>query len=75
MSRSKRKKPIFAYTTSTSEKQDKRIWNKRFRRVSKLLIQNDKDLPLKLAAVANVWDGSKDGKHYWNEYSAKHLRK
>ena len=75
MSRSKRKTPIFAYTSSTSEKQDKRIWNKIFRRVSKLLIQNDKDLPLKLAAVANVWEGSKDGKYYWNEYSSKHLRK
>ena len=75
MSRSKRKTPIFGITSSSSEKQNKRIWNKRFRRVSKSLMNTEKDLPIKVAAVADVWEGSKDGKRYWRGYSAKHLRK
>lgn len=31
MSRSRRKTPMFGYTTATSEAEDKRIWHKRWR--------------------------------------------
>lgn len=75
MSRSKKKTPIFGNTTVVSEKQDKRKWNKRFRKVSKSLLLKDKETPQKLASVTNVWEGSKDGKRYWKNYSLKDLRK
>jgi len=60
MARSIRKTPIFGITTATSEKADKRRWNKTFRRISKYKIFTEQDLPTKINAVTNVWDGNKD---------------
>jgi hypothetical protein len=75
MARSIRKTPIFGITTASSEKADKRRWNRTFRRISKHKIAIKQDLPTKINAVTNVWDGNKDGKHYWKDYSAKDMRK
>lgn len=75
MSRSKRKTPIFGITTATSEKLDKRRWNKTFRRIAKNHITKQKELPHKIAAVTDVWDGNKDGKRYLRNYNAKEMRK
>ena len=75
MSRSKRKTPIFGHTTADSEKLDKRIWNKRFRRVARMLINKEKELPTKKAAVSDVWSGNKDGKSYWTAIHPKDMRK
>lgn len=75
MSNSRRKTPIFGITTATSEKEDKRRWNKTFRRISKIQIFKQKDLPNKVSAVTNVWDGNKDGKRYTKDYSKKDMRK
>jgi hypothetical protein len=75
MSNSKKKTPIFGITTATSEKLDKRRWNKTIRRISKIQIIKQKELPHKISAVTNVWDGDKDGKRYIKTYSRKEMRK
>lgn len=75
MSRSIRRTPIFGFTTAKSEKQDKRKWNRRFRKVCKKLIQLETEAPVKLAGVTNIWDGAKDGRHYWKGATKKDMRK
>jgi len=75
MSRSIRKTPIFGFTTAKSEKQDKRKWNRRFRKVCKKLIQLETETPVKLAGVTNIWDGAKDGRYYWKGATKKDMRK
>ena len=45
MSRSVRKTKIFGITTAETEKQDKRRWNRTFRKVCKKLIRLEKDPP------------------------------
>ncbi len=65
MSRSKRTKPIFGNTTSHSEKEDKKIWHRKLRHISK---QKLKDLEPSFPdrkEVSDPWDMAKDGKHYW----------
>lgn len=74
MSHSVRKTPIFGIG-SGSEKQDKRHWNKRFRRISKTLICTEQDPPKKIEAVTDVWDGRKDGKVYRAWATQKMMRK
>lgn len=47
MSRSRRKTPIMSVTTATSEKKDKRDYNRRYRRVAKQAIESgDENKPL-----------------------------
>ncbi len=75
MSRSVRKTKIFGYTTAKTEKQDKRRWNRTFRKVSKKLIRLGKDAPIKLQGVTNVWDGAKDGRQYYHNATKKDMRK
>lgn len=75
MARSKRKTPIFGMTTATSEKQDKRHWNRIFRRVAKRNLETEREIPKKIQAVTEVWSGAKDGKRYYKRYSLKDLRK
>lgn len=75
MSNSKKKTPIFGITTATSEKLDKRRWNKTFRRIAKIQIAKQKELPHKISAVTNVWDGNKDEKRYLKNYSSNEMRK
>ena len=64
MSRSVRKTPIFRIAYANSEKQDKRRWNRTFRKACKNLIFNGKDAPIKITAITEVWSGNKDGKRY-----------
>ncbi|HMI02859.1 MAG TPA: hypothetical protein VK541_10280 [Pedobacter sp.] len=65
MARSIRKTPIFGLTTAGSEKTDKRRWNRTFGRISKYKIVTKQDLPAKINAVTNVWDGNKRWERYW----------
>ena len=58
MSRSVRKNKIFGITTAETEKQDKRRWNRTFRKVSKELVRQEKEAPSKIQGVASVWDGA-----------------
>lgn len=75
MSRSLRKTKIFGITTAETEKQDKRRWNRVFRKVSKNQIRLDKEAPIKIQDVTNVWDGAKDGKQYYQRATKKDMRK
>lgn len=64
MSRSKRKTKIFRISSAESEKQDKRLWNRKFRKVCKKLIRQEKELPNNIKAVTDAWSDSKDGKRF-----------
>lgn len=74
MSRSFKKTPISGNCVCRSEKQDKRIANRRLRRAEKQAIKIGKDLPL-VDEISNVWDFGKDGKHYMKEPDEKDMRK
>ncbi len=75
MSRSVRKTKIFGITTAQTEKQDKRRWNRTFRKVCKKLIRLEKEAPVKMHGVTNIWDGAKDGKQYYRGATKKDIRK
>ena len=64
MSRSRKKTPVHGMTTARSEKKDKRLYNRRFRRVSKQALQvspQQKVLP-HLREHSDPWCMDKDGK-------------
>lgn len=67
MSKSRRKTSIAGNAISCSEKQDKRIYNRRFRRVCKqsLHIDHEKELP-HLKEYSNPWGMDKDGKKWFD---------
>ena len=71
MSRSCKKIPIVGYTTCRSERQDKKIWHKRWRARERTALNstNFDDLcaylPLSENQVSSKWDMGKDGKQYW----------
>ena len=64
MARSRKKTPAHGITTARSEKKDKRLYNRRFRRVCKQAIQINPEreaLP-DLREYSNPWCMDKDGK-------------
>lgn len=75
MSRSFRRTPIFPITTCESEKEDKRIANRAFRRKTKVAILTGRELPMSMDEVSNPWSWGKDGKNYWPEAPKKWLTK
>lgn len=75
MSRSRLKTPIFGMTTAVTEKQDKRLANRRLRRIVKQSVnQEDVHLP-KLRQVSNIWSFDKDGKRFYIKATEKNMRK
>jgi len=68
MSNSRKKTSIGGITTSCSEKQDKRIYNRRYRRVLKQSLQIDyeKELLPHLKEYSNPWCMDKDGKKWFD---------
>ena len=71
MSRSRKKTPITGITTARSEKQDKRLANRKLRRKTRQVLRcQDLDgwvLPV-LREVSNVWCMDKDGKFWFGDY-------
>lgn len=68
MSRSRRKTPITGITTASSEKEDKRIANRKLRRVTKEILrrgslEDDLNLP-DIREISDVWGMAKDGKRW-----------
>jgi hypothetical protein len=64
MSKSRKKHPIGGVTTAKSEKQDKRIINRRLRHISKQILKDNEVaaiFPVK-NDIMTKWDMSKDGK-------------
>lgn len=67
MSRSHKRTPIFAHTTSTSEAADKAAWHRRHRHAERrALAETGVDyIPRSHHAHSSTWNMDKDGKHYW----------
>jgi hypothetical protein len=78
MSRSRRKTPIIAYTTTESEALWKAKCARKVRRAvrASLGVSTDSErLPLARYALDHRWDGPKDGKHWVAGLEAKWMRK
>ena len=73
MSRSYKKYAVTSCTTSASEKNDKRIAHRVFRKRAKRALKNNKLslLPFRMRDVSNIWCFAKDGKVTW-EYLSSH---
>ena len=63
MSRSKRKTPM--KTFAESQKEDKRLVNRKFRHRAKQAINTGHEPPYRLREVSNVYCFADDGKTYW----------
>lgn len=68
MSRSRKKHPFYGMTTASSEKQDKRLANRKLRRLTTTelrcsSLEEDLILP-EIRDVSNVYNFQKDGKCY-----------
>lgn len=72
MSRSFKKTPAGGITTVKSEKQDKRIANRRLRsRVRQAVREGDEVLPER-REISDVWCFGKDGKAWYGDCSGKY---
>ena len=65
MSRSRRKTPICGIAGS-SDKEGKRLANRKFRRKEKEALKECKEPPKDLNEVSDVWSFNKDGKKYYS---------
>ncbi len=78
MSRSRKKTPIGGITTARSERQDKRLANRKVRRHVRvaLVAHSDRDVLPDLRQISNVWTMAKDGKRYFDQHRyPKEMRK
>lgn len=71
MSRSFKHTTISAITTATSEKRDKQLANRRFRRISRHRVKIDAEPLVDLNEISDIWDFQKDGKRYFFPDEAK----
>lgn len=64
MARSKRKTPIRGITTAESDKKDKQLAHRRYRRKMKAVLQQVPDAEIfpSLRELSNPWNMRKDGK-------------
>lgn len=75
MARSFKHRPFSPVTGSESEKQDKRLANRHFRRKAKLRAKSGSGEFLLMREVSNVWAFAKDGKWYMKHAGKKEMRK
>ena len=75
MSRSFKHTTISGITTATSEKRDKQLVNRRFRRISKHRVKIDAEPLIDLDEISDIWDFQKDGKRYFFPDEAKKFPK
>ena len=76
MGKSFRKTPIFGNTTAESEKKDKRLANRIFRRHNRQYLRVDPDrLWNNINEALNAYSMAKDGKNYWDDVPEKYMRK
>lgn len=74
MGKSRRKSPYVGNTGARSEKQDKRIANRRFRHKNKQYIKLGLEPIYNIREISDVWIFDKDGKRRINKKS-KMMRK
>ena len=75
MSRSWIKNKIVGYTKKESEKRDKTIANKRYRRLVKVRIAKRSELLPLIREISNIYQFDKDGKHYYAGMTKIEMRK
>jgi hypothetical protein len=75
MSRSRKKTPKTGITTADSEKNDKRLANRLFRRKTKSQLKNGESPFINIKEVSDVWLFDKDGKRYLKNATKSDLRK
>lgn len=75
MSRSRKKTPIRGITSASSEKDDKRMANRLFRRTTKVQIKKGESPFVDKNEVSNVWSFDKDGKIFLRKPTKKDFRK
>ena len=78
MSRSRKKTPVSTVACCKSQKRDKRICNRAFRRKSKISLKQGRELPYRTREIMDVWNFAGDGKCYWGfdcKYIEEILRK
>ena len=79
MSRSTRKTPIYGMTNCKSEKQDKKIWNSRWRCHERVAIgqislsELDSYQTILKNQISSTWDMGKDGRQYWTHESQNRI--
>lgn len=71
MSRSFKHATISGITTARSEKRDKQLANRRFRRISRHRVRIEAEPLVHLNEISDVWDFQKDGKRYFDPEEAK----
>lgn len=71
MSRSYKHTTISAITTAQSEKRDKQLANRHFRRISRHRVRIEAEPLVHLNEISDVWDFQKDGKRYFDPEEAK----
>ena len=71
MSRSYKHTTISGITTATSEKRDKQLANRRFRRISRHRVRTETEPLIDLDEISDIWDFQKDGKRYFNSEESK----
>lgn len=71
MSRSFKHTTISAITTAQSEKRDKQLANRRFRRISRHRVKIEREPLIDLDEISDIWDFQKDGKRYFFPEEAK----
>lgn len=64
MSRSKKKTPIHTIARCSSQKGDKTLANRKFRRMTRMAMGNEEEPPFSKFQAANPWDFVGDGKIY-----------
>lgn len=77
MARSRKKTPKLGFSTSASEKDDKRRYHRGERHAAKTKLNVDPDVPLEETGHprSGTWDFAKDGKHWVKAPRAKDMRK
>ncbi|WP_158730184.1 MULTISPECIES: hypothetical protein [unclassified Flavobacterium] len=75
MSRSWIKNKIVGYTKKESEKRDKTIANKRYRRLVKVRIAKRSEVLPLIREISNIYQFDKDGKHYYAGMTKLEMRK
>jgi len=67
--------PKLGFSSSDSEKEDKRMINRSFRRKSKQQVKKGKDPVMDKNEIMTAWGMAKDGKRYVANPSPKRMRK
>ncbi len=75
MSHSRKKTPKLGFSSSSSEKEDKQLANRVFRRKGKQAVKAGKEPIENMNAVITTWEMAKDGKRYVQKISPKQMRK